>query len=69
MKIRLSKSAFLVQGVPDHVTISDIALDVIQTFCYLGSNVAASGSLYSELDARIAKAASRFGKFRFRAVA
>jgi len=53
MKIHLSKSAFLVQGVPVHVTINNIALDVIEKFCYLGSNVTASGSLDSKLDERI----------------
>jgi len=68
MKISLSKSVVLVQGVSDPVTITinDVALKVVEKFCYLGSNVTASGSLVSELDARIGKAASTFGKLSSR---
>ena len=44
------------------ITINNVALKVVEKFCYLGSNVTASGSLVSELDARIGKAASTFGK-------
>jgi len=68
MKISLSKSVVLVQGVSDPVTITinNVVLKVVEKFCYLGSNVTASGSLVSELDARIAKAASAFGKLRSR---
>jgi len=49
---------------PDTITINDVALKVVEKFCYLGSNVTASGSLVSGLDARIGKAASTFGKLR-----
>jgi len=45
MKIRLSKSVVLVQGVSDPVTINDVALKIIKKFCCLGSNVTASGSI------------------------
>jgi len=38
----------------------------VEKFCYLGSNVTASGSFVSELDARIGKAASTLGKLRSR---
>ena len=60
MKISLSKSVVLVQGISDPatITINDVTLKVVEKFCYLGSNVTASGSLVSELDARIGKAAS-----------
>ena len=66
MNISLSKSVVLVQGVSDPVTItiSDVALKVVEKFCYLGSNVTALGSLVSVRDARIDKAASTFGKLR-----
>jgi len=66
MKISLSKSVVLVQGVSYPATINDVALKVAEMFCYLGSNVTAFGSLVSELDARIGKAASTFGKRRSR---
>jgi len=38
MNISLSKSVVLVQGVSDPVTItiSDVALKVVEKFCYLG---------------------------------
>ena len=64
MKISLSKSVVLVQGISDPatITINDVTLKVVEKFCYLGSNVTASGSLVSELDACIGKAASMFGK-------
>jgi len=35
MKMSLSKSVVLVQGVPDPVTIGNVALKIVENFCYL----------------------------------
>jgi len=52
--------------IPMTITINSIALNVVEKFCYRESNVIASGSLVSELDPCIGKAASTFGKLHSR---
>ena len=68
MKISLNKTVVLSQGTaaPPNIYINGTALSVVNKFCYLGSTMANSNSLDAEIDTRIGKASTTFGRLRSR---
>ena len=52
--------------VPPQITVHNTPLDTVPKFCYLGTTMSASNSLDDELDTRIGKAATVFGRLRKR---
>ena len=52
--------------IPSSVSVHNTPLDTVQKFCYLGSTMSATNSLDDELDTRIGKAATVFGRMRKR---
>ncbi|XP_073965599.1 uncharacterized protein [Choristoneura fumiferana] len=69
MSINAKKTVVLAQGCPQPPTIllGDAPLEVVSRFCYLGSQVSSNLSLDAEIDSRIGKAATTFGRLRARA--
>ena len=68
LTISLKKTKILAQGTdtaPD-ITIDNSHLEVVETFTYLGSNIASSLSLDTEISSRIGKAAAVMSKMNKR---
>lgn len=68
--ISMKKTVVLTQGL--HTAAGDVNLDgkpleMVQKFCYLGSIVSSSATLDDEINCRIGKAATTFGKLTKRA--
>lgn len=68
MKINTGKTVTLVQGAvdPPVIMIDGKPLSVVTKFAYLGSLASSTNSLDAELDTRIGKAATTFGRLRTR---
>ncbi|XP_038073012.1 uncharacterized protein LOC119741333 [Patiria miniata] len=68
MIISLGKTMVLSQGPgpPPMITINGTPLSVVNKFQYLGSTVTSTNSLDTELDSRIGRAATTFGRLRAR---
>ncbi|XP_045503538.1 uncharacterized protein LOC123700381 [Colias croceus] len=64
MTVNTSKTVILSQGTPAGSTVSLNGTPIVEIdrFCYLGSTVSNNLSLDSEIDIRIGKAATMFGK-------
>ncbi|XP_048004286.1 uncharacterized protein LOC125240437 [Leguminivora glycinivorella] len=69
MSVNAKKTVILAQGCSEQPTIvlNGAPLEVISKFCYLGSLVSCNLSLDAEIDSRIGKAATTFGRLRTRA--
>ncbi|XP_061707843.1 uncharacterized protein LOC133518227 [Cydia pomonella] len=69
MSINARKTVILAQGCSEQPTIilNGAPLEVVSKFCYLGSLVSSNLSLDVEIDSRIGKAATTFGRLRARA--
>ncbi|XP_047990756.1 uncharacterized protein LOC125229861 [Leguminivora glycinivorella] len=68
MSINTKKTVILAQGYTFQPSISleGVPLDVVDKFCYLGSTVSSNLSLDAEVNIRIGKAATTFGRLRAR---
>ncbi|XP_063382206.1 uncharacterized protein LOC134668695 [Cydia fagiglandana] len=68
MSINAKKTVVLVQGSAEtpKILVDGTALEVVNKFCYLGSTVSNNLSLDAEIDIRIGKAATMFGRLRTR---
>ncbi len=64
----LSKTVVMAQNIPapPHVTINGTVLSVVEKFVYLGSTLTANNSLDAELNTRISRASTTFGRLQFR---
>ncbi len=64
LTISLSKTVVMAQNVPapPHVTINGTVLSVVEKFVYLGSTLTANNSLDAELNTRIGRASTTFGR-------
>ena len=69
LTISVKKTVVVGQGVPSPpiITLNNTPLEVVDKFCYLGSTVTDSVSLDEELNIRIGKAATTFGRLAKRA--
>ena len=70
LTISVKKTVVLHQGSPapdTPITLDGNPLEMVQKFCYLGSTVSSTLSLDDEINSRIGKAASTFGKLSERA--
>ncbi|GAB1603816.1 hypothetical protein Ahia01_000662900, partial [Argonauta hians] len=72
LEVSLSKTVVLHQPAPGevyhppHITINGSVLRVVQQFCYLGSTITSNAKIDKELDSRLAKGNSAFGRLRGR---
>lgn len=68
MSISAKKTVILGQGCAEKpvILLNGTPLSVVDRFCYLGSTVTSNLSLNVEIDTRIGKAATMFGKLRAR---
>lgn len=68
MSINAKKTVVLAQGSiePPVILLADKPLEVVDQFCYLGSTVSNNLSLDAEINIRIGKAATMFGKLSTR---
>ncbi|XP_063386472.1 uncharacterized protein LOC134672159 [Cydia fagiglandana] len=68
MSINTKKTVILAQGYSFQPSISleSVPLEVVDKFCYLGSTVSSNLSLDAEVNVRIGKAATTFGRLRTR---
>ncbi len=64
LTISLSKTVVMAQNVPapPHITINGTVLSVVEKFVYLGSTLTANNSLDAELNTRIGRASTTFGR-------
>lgn len=71
LTISVKKTVILVQGIEgpldEPIKLDGKPLEIVQKFCYLGSTVTATLSLEEEINSRIGKAATTFGKLTERA--
>ncbi|XP_046962200.1 uncharacterized protein LOC124531734 [Vanessa cardui] len=69
MSINCKKTVILAQGCLEQpvILLNGEPLQVVNKFCYLGSQLSSNLSLDAEIDSRIGKAASTFGRLRSRA--
>ena len=69
LTISVKKTVVMGQDVPSPpvITLNNTPLEVVDKFCYLGSSVSENASLDEELNVRIGKAASTFGRLTKRA--
>ncbi len=68
LTISLSKTVVMAQNVPapPHVTINGTVLSVVEKFVYLGSTLTENNSLDAELNTRIGRASTTFGRLQSR---
>ena len=68
LKISISKTVVLAQNTPSipNVTINGSSLEVVRKFTYLGSTISDDNSLDNELDIRIGRASTTFGRLQSR---
>jgi hypothetical protein len=68
LTISLKKTVVMAQNVPapPHVTINGTVLSVVEKFIYLGSTLTANNSLDAELNTRIGRASTTFGRLQSR---
>jgi hypothetical protein len=71
LQINIKKTEVLFQPGPTHqeeenILVDGIALNQVDDFTYLGSNISKDGRIDSELTKRMAKASSAFGRLRTR---
>ncbi len=68
LTISLSKTVVMAQNVPapPHVNINGTVLSVVEKFVYLCSTLSANNSLDSELNTRIGRASTTFGRLQSR---
>ncbi|XP_046978621.1 uncharacterized protein LOC124544203 [Vanessa cardui] len=68
MSINAKKTLIFAQGFAEKpvILLHGVPLDVVNKFCYLGSTVTSNLSLSADIDIRIGKAATMFGKLRTR---
>ncbi len=66
LTISLSKTESVRHSCPPHVTINGTVLSVVEKFVYLGSTLKANNSLDAELNTRIGRASTTFGRLQSR---
>ncbi len=68
LTISLSKTVVMAQNVPapPYVTINSTVLSVVEKFVYLGSTLTENNSLDAELNTRIGRASTTFGRLQSR---
>ena len=68
LKISIAKTVVLAQNAPTepNITINGSSLTVVKKFTYLGSTVTDDNSLDNELDIRIGRASTTFGRLQSR---
>ncbi len=68
LTISLSKTVVMAQNVPapPHVTINGTVLSVVEKFVYLSSTLTSNNSLDAELNTRIGRASTTFGRLQSR---
>ncbi|XP_063620689.1 uncharacterized protein LOC134793093 [Cydia splendana] len=68
MSINTKKTVILAQGYTfqPSILLETVPLEVVDKFCYLGSTVSSNLSIDSEVDLRIGRAATTFGRLRTR---
>ncbi|XP_059049895.1 uncharacterized protein LOC131844918 [Achroia grisella] len=68
MYVNTKKTVVLTQGIQEAplISLNGTLLEVVDRFCYLGSTVSNNLSLEAEIDSRIGKAATMFGRLSTR---
>ncbi|KAJ2937523.1 hypothetical protein O0L34_g18668 [Tuta absoluta] len=67
MTINAKKTVVLAQGADaPHIMLAGVPLSIVDKFCYLGSTVSNNLTLDAEIDTRIGKTATMFGKLSTR---
>lgn len=68
MSVNTKKTVVMVQGAnsPPNITLDGATLQVVDSFCYLGSTTEYNLSINKEIDVRIGRAATAFGKLSSR---
>ena len=69
LTISVKKTVVMAQGVknPPVIKLNNTPLEVVSKFCYLGSTTTESSTLDDEINTRIGKAATTFGRLTKRA--